>query len=169
MVESGPSFQSPWSSLTIPRSHLAFLDCALQSWRWFVPAPTEVTLLGLLLWRLLVRACACLNPTPAEVTDSGLLQQRLLTWAWSSGGCSSGLLQRRSLAGPCFAEVISSGLFPHMSLTRACSGGGFCLKPGQVEVTGSDLLLQSLLAQPGPAEVPYLYSYEYIIVRELIQ
>lgn len=112
-----------------------------------MPAPTEITLLGLLLWRLLVRACACLDPTPPEVTDSGLLQQRLLTWAWSSGGCSSGLLQRRSLAGPCFVEVVGSGLLPHMSLTRACSGGGFCLKPGQVEVTGSDLLLQSLLAQ----------------------
>lgn len=52
-----------------------------------MPTPTEVTLLGLLWWRLLTQACSCgcpcLRPVLTEVAGSGLLLPRLLAWACS--------------------------------------------------------------------------------------
>lgn len=79
---------------------------------WLGPGPTEVTGLGLVLWKSLTYACSCkghwlrpvllkvspsylllpptcscgcpcLRPVPTEVAISGLLLQRLLSWACS--------------------------------------------------------------------------------------
>ena len=76
VVEPGPWFQSPWRSLGgIPEGPFVLLEVALQSLRLFMPAPIEVTCLGLLPKMSLAGA------SPVDVAGSSLFLQRLLAWA----------------------------------------------------------------------------------------